>query len=79
MDLEDKIYFGELVIDIESKEDLEFFKTYYELDGEGYYLKVSLDGESLEISKRGYFFSDEIMPSSEYIQYLRGAKNGRND
>ena len=38
-DLEDSIYNGELVIEIEKPEDLNRLKDYYNLENDGFYLK----------------------------------------
>ena len=69
-DLEDSIYNGELVIEIEKPEDLNRLNDYYNLENDGFYLKVKADGSGLEISQKGYFFAESRMTSSIYLSYL---------
>lgn len=70
MNAEDALYSALFVVDIESRTDMEFLKEYYNLEGEGYYLKVDVEGDSLEISKNGHFFSEHSIPSSIFIEYI---------
>lgn len=69
-DLEDSIYNGKLVIEIEKPDDLNRLKDYYNLENDGFYLKVKDDGSGLEISQKGYFFAESRMASSIYLSYL---------
>jgi hypothetical protein len=69
-DLEDSIYNRELIIEIEKPEDLDRLKNHYNIEDDGFYLKVKDDGSGLEISKKGYFFAESRMASSIYLSYL---------
>lgn len=68
--LEDSIYNRELIIEIEKPEDLDRLKNHYNIEDDGFYLKVKDDGSGLEISKKGYFFAESRMASSIYLSYL---------
>lgn len=70
IDLEDSIYSGGLVIEIEDTDDLRRLQEYYNIEDDGFYLKVKDDGSGLEISKKGYFFTESKMGSSIYLGYL---------
>lgn len=68
--LEEALYEGLLVVDIENTIDLKILKDFYNLKGEGYYLKVNLEEGELELAKQGYFFAEQNVPSSIFIEYL---------